>query len=149
MYRDITNQSARDCKKYKDSIVIYHYYNDPAHSYNSILNDDTTIVYSFQELNALMNANINASRTQPDTSLLLLSIGYLVPVHAPIGVYPIMRHDILLSPPGIGSNSPGANPQQFTANEYADIGNLCPPECPCIGSNGAIFNILSGTAGKK
>ncbi len=130
-------QNVTDEINYQTNIIINHYYGDQG-NFNSLSYspDDSTLIFSFQEISAVMSANLMVTGKQ-DTSIVLQSIGRPVPANIPAtptipggGWYPVIKHDILLVPAFYESNP---HSHLFPANKMADLANMCPPECPATG----------------
>jgi hypothetical protein len=117
---DSKNQNAIDASNYQQYISIKHYPADPNNSFNPTT-DVTSAVYPFQEIDSLLLVNA--------------TYGYVNLIHVGVkranldGTIPseLMTDEILIGP---GSLYAGPHFKAFPTNFYADLGNMCLPDCP-------------------
>lgn len=115
-------QDVIDANTYQNTIEISHPQSYPTpptmpdfNNTSDITGDIHTLVYPFQELNAVMSLNIC-------TQVEILNIA--LPVTNPATKIIYYKHDLLIGPPGLQDSL------HLTANEFADLANMCPPQCP-------------------
>ncbi len=132
--QDVTGKNVDDQKHYQKYMTIVHYTNDPKPWFNPSMSDTgdiRTLIYSFQELDTIMKVN-------SDTAIKLRNISYPFPV----GSTPYLKHDLLLVPSGLNLTNTSLMKTNFPTKVYANLANMCPPDCPSASGSGIYFTLL-------
>ena len=120
------NQFQKDSLSYADSMQIRHHAGGGIGGFYTTNNDSgdvNSIIFSFQEIYALVKANNYSKYVK------FCNIGETA---TPYGIS-FNRHGIMMGPNDLPpSKSAAAQGSGVYFNVYADLGNMCPPSCSSI-----------------
>ncbi len=119
------NQFLKDSLNYIDSIRIRHHLNNAIPGYFYTADNDTgdihSVIYSFQEINALMLCNSGSAYIK------ISNVGQKVVISSSLSFY---KHTILMGPNSLEPGGHGASSGSGVYyNVYAGMAGLCPPSC--------------------
>ncbi|HXB13732.1 MAG TPA: hypothetical protein VNZ45_17215, partial [Bacteroidia bacterium] len=120
-----------DSANYANSMQIRHHAGGSVRGFYAGSNDSddvSSVIYSFQEIYALISANPNSHYIK------VSNIATIVQVNVGGIMVNFNKHEVIFGPndlpPQKTSNNSGIAGAYY--NTYADLGNMCPPSCTSI-----------------